>query len=210
MLFIDEIESLIDQFPEKHRKTLSEFYIEKSKEKFKEPTPIKRSRISLLRSNLKYIDEKKQKAYVEEIIGLKVLQTRALILDIAGTNYTIDKEHIYKPESWIDLVLVDISETFELPEDIDLFEAYNRQLCSELLLIFCSCKNFRSSGNQLILNIVYYKDNVKGDINYDFDGLIKKLASRFEKETYWGIDKINEIYNEYLKKTGGLLGRKFY
>lgn len=146
LLQLDEIEEIIDQFPDKDREALSVFYIDSSRRKFRESTPIKRHRICLLKSNLKYIPEKKRAEYIDEIMGIKVLQTRALILDLVCSNYTIEKEYIYKPESWIELIVADIFETFALPEELQLFETYNRQLCEEILMIFCSCEKLSSKA----------------------------------------------------------------
>jgi hypothetical protein len=52
-----------------------------------------------------------------DLMNHKVLQTRALILDLITKDYSKDTECIYKPEKWIKEIVKDIEETFIKNED---------------------------------------------------------------------------------------------
>lgn len=194
---LQEIDDIISKFTGDDRLALSSYYVEISREKLEDPAPMKRQKICLLKDNLRYLPEKDHAKFVEEILSVKVLQTRALVLDLVCTNYSIEKQYIYKPENWIEAIVSDIFETFDLPADRFLFEEYNRQLCDEILSIFCSCERFNSAGNQLLLNIVMYKDRVRGYTDYSFDAMLKHLISRFNRNRCMGLTKIGSIYKEY-------------
>lgn len=197
LLQLQEIDEIIGKFPESDRRALIDYFLEQAKLRLEDPTPIRRRKISLLRSCLAYIPSKGHGGFVDSVLNTKILQTRALILDLVCTNYSLEKQYIYKPEKWAELIVQDVRETFDLEEDLDLFRIYNAKLCSEILGIFCSCEKFNSAGNQLLLNIVMYRDLLGGLAGYDFDAMLAKLLQRFNSNKSLPIERIESIYREH-------------
>lgn len=195
-----EVDAIIEKFTGDDRQALAKYYIEVSREKLEDPVPMKRQKMRLLKSNLRYLPEDDRPKFVGEMLGVKVLQIRALVLDLVSTNYSMEKQYISKPESWMEAIVADVFETFDLPADRSLFEEYNRQLCDEILGIFCSCEKFNSAGNQLILNVVMYRDRVREHTDYDFDAMISRLTRQFNRGKCLGPAKIGEIYREHAEK----------
>lgn len=197
MIQLEEIKNIIDKFKDNDRMELIKHYVNLAKEKLEDPVSIRKKKIALLRDCLQYIPVDDFDAFIDRVLDTKLLQTRALILDLIISNYSLEKHYISKPEKWIDAIFEDMFGTFDLHDDRDLLEIYNRKLCNEMKDIFCSCQRFNTAGNQLLLNMVAYKDKLSDYTKYDFDGLIRVFEERFNEGKKLPIEEIYRIYNEY-------------
>lgn len=200
LIQLQEIDKIIERFSDAERAELARHYIVLSRERLHDPMPIGKLKICLLKSNLRYVPPDERVRYCDDVMATKMLQTRALVLDLIEMNYTLEKRCIYRPERWIEAIVADINDTFELSAseaDAQLFEMYNSKLCDEIQAIFCSCERFNSAGNQLLLNIIAYKDRIGEYTRYNFNALIKRLASRFNEGKCMELKKIGAVYEEY-------------
>lgn len=235
-LQIKEIEKLLGNFEGENQEELSRYYIEVALQRLKDLNQFNYKKLELLKSILKYSNVKNHKKLIDEILSIKIIQIRALILDLITTNYSMEQQYIYKPEKWMESIINDLFKTFNISErqtenlslnqsekyadgeskskknqklkkeykldldlqTIDILNLYNKKLCEEIILIFCSCEKFNSAGNQLILNIVMYIKTVGKYLDYDYSDFIKKLYSRFNPDKAVPLIKIENIYDEYL------------
>ncbi|KAI5148942.1 hypothetical protein ENBRE01_0635 [Enteropsectra breve] len=194
-----EIEAIIGQFEDDHKKQLIEYYIEKASNKFAEQSPFKKQKMQLLLHTLKYVEKEAANEYIAKMMHHKIVQARTLILDLLNVNYAMEQEYIYKPEKWILSLIADIRDTFNLEnyEELKIFKIYNQALCEELIDIFCACERFNTAGNQLILDIYVYKEFTWEIIREDMKNVMHKLIANFNEGKFSGMSKIKELYEEY-------------
>lgn len=244
LIQLEEINAIINRFAGTHRKTIVNHYLSRARAKLADPKPMGRKKMWLLRNSLQYIELDSRIDYIREMLSNKVLQTRALVLDLINANYAFDKKHLYKPESWMEHIIFDIEEAFETARlepkagvstahprgdigkmvteafseigdsptallsdprvDQILLGEYNRQLCIEMLNIFISCERFNTAGNQLILSLFAYQDRVGKYVDYDFKDMNQMLIGRFQPGTYFGDERIAQIYAEFVSKSASI------
>lgn len=169
---------------------------------------------------------------IDDVLNIKILQIRTIILEMMSSNYSLDKQYISKPERWFEWVIKDMKETIILDNSTndtnntnntvsnsaigaistDIIIKYNKMLCKEIVIIFCSYEKFNSAGNQLILNILAYKDNIVNtlknnyinkdvinEVEIEIVSLLNKIKSNFNKGKCLEMEKIEKIYKEYKK-----------
>lgn len=198
---LDEIDELINKFSGEQREEAVNFYIQLSREKLTNRNAIRKKEIELLRRITKYMLKQDRDELVDQIINTKIVQARTFILDNFKDDFSRDKEFFSKISKWMMGVIEDIRETFCLEEekDLTLLQTFNSRLCEEMILIFCSCEKFNSSGNQLILDLLMYKNSLKDTISFDFDELIGRVRKNFNPGKALKMDEIQEIYDEIEK-----------
>ena len=193
-----DIVSVINRFSGEERDEITEFYVKEATRQIVDPRPIRKSKIMLMKHISQFTDD--PGALETRILHMKAIQTRALVLDLVTTNYSMEKRHISKPEKWILAILDDINRTFSEEHDAKLLGRYNEFLCQEIEQIFCSCEKFNTAGNQLLLNMICYRDEMQKRVSYDFGRLLKKLSSHFNDAKRLSLDVIEQVYVEYNKK----------
>ncbi len=219
MLGLEEINKIIDNFHNEERNEIIRYYIKYGNEIIENPETISKKKILLFQDMLKYVNDEEKSDMINRIMELKTIQTRALILDLISSDYSLDRKYFSKPEKWIKVIIEDIYETFSVGNKENLFNAfktkqdiineassnyellniYIEKLSNEMKDIFCSCEKFNSSGNQLLLNIILYKEALKDHVLYNFDELINSIIKRFNKGKNLELNKIYKIYDEYVK-----------
>lgn len=197
LIQLDEIGQIIEKFQGSQRGELARFYVETARKRLTDPIPIKRRKIYLLRHILIFSDKKEHAGLIEEALQAKTLQTRALILDLIASNYSLEQRNLYKPEGWLETIIRDVRDTFSFPADQPLFRHYNSLLCREFEEIFISCQKFNTAGNQLLLNLITYKGAFSKHTPYDFDGLIARFTAQFNPNKRLPLDTLHAIYAEY-------------
>lgn len=193
---LDEIDELINKFSGKQREEVVDFYIQLSRERFDSRSVIGRKEIALLSHITRYMIKHDREELTDQVINTKVMQARTFILDNIKEDFSGEKEFFSKFSRWTVAIVDDIKQIFDLRQDGDvkLFQIFNDRLCEEIVLIFCSREKFNSSGNQLLLDLLLYKNNFKDALSFDFDGLIDKIRKRFNSGKALKANKIQEIY----------------
>ncbi|KAF7684105.1 hypothetical protein TCON_0697 [Astathelohania contejeani] len=194
---INEVIQLIDSFADKDdQKIVMNHFMTEAANKLNSGVSVCYSKINLLcdiqilKNKYEYIDEEKIRKITNATLELKLLEIRALILDLVNSDYSEDLENIYKQEEWIDNVISNIEQTFNLQsiEILDtkdlifrLFAKYNDLFLKECLKIFVSKNNkFGSKGNQLMLNLKYYEKFVRKYIDFNSDEYFSKFIENFK------------------------------
>lgn len=194
---LERIHKIINKFCGEDKDKLMKYYISKSRDILLDEKEIKGAKLNLLQE-MKSMNVDGTDQLLEEVLDHKVLQTRALILDLVDNDYSTGFEMIYKPEKWIEKLVEDIRETFDFSVDFGrmMFISYNKKLLAEFCDIFTSeNRKFGSNGNQLLLNFYYYKAFVETKVDFDFDGFFTKMRSHFEKENFKSEEELMEILN---------------
>jgi len=266
---LQEIIKIIEKFKGEDKNKLSSFLLKESEFIFSNFNSFGPLKIQLLKLCLIYSNDK---VYCKKAINNKILQTRALILDLVKSDYSLEQEYFYKPEKWMVLIVDDIRESFGLlrkggelkgseseivswkeseivkrgrKEELGkgngrkgsesesvrkgseigrkgngqkgelgngqkgeletneqaasdtILEIYNELLLKNIRLIFCSQDKFRSGGNQLILNLLFYEKEIGRFVNFDFTKEIDFFKERFLEGKYLGTEKLRRILGEY-------------
>lgn len=200
-LLLEEINEIIQKFEGDNKTKLVGFYVELVKTKLLNEKPFDRTKVLVLKDVLKYLKEDERNPYITEVFKSKVIQMRALVLDLVVVNYSVEKQHIARPERWIELLINDINSCFEIEdnEERGLFKIYNELICDEIILLFCSYEKFNSGGNQLLLNIIAYQNAVEMYTDYDFSKMYDEIKRHFMAGKDLPIKEIRNIYKEYAK-----------
>lgn len=198
---LDEIDELINKFSGEQREEAVDFYVQLSREKLGARNIIGGKEIELLGRMTKYMPKQDRDELVDQVLNTKVVQARTFILDNFKDDFSGEKEFFSKISKWMVAVVDDIRETFdaEQDKDLELLQIFNARLCEEIALIFCSCEKFNSSGNQLLLDLLMYKDNLKNIVSFDFDGLVDRVRRNFNPGKALKMSEAQEIYDEIQK-----------
>lgn len=203
MIELENISKIINEFKNEEKKELISYYVKTGLETIENSKLIKNKQIKLFKHILTYIPEKDIDDIIENIIKIKIKQTRAEILDLVISDYSVERRYISKPEKWIETIVEDIYETFDLKKSTEdylitnkLASIYNEMLCNEIHHIFCSCEKYNTAGNQFLLNMVFYKESLINYVKYDFDSYFKIIIKRFNEGKNMKIEEIYKIYND--------------
>ena len=125
----------------------------------------------------------------------KAIQTRALILDLINTDYSIDIKYIYKPEKWIFAIIKDINDC--LIDYPDLINLYNKSLIQEFRDIFLNkVEKYGSNGNQLLVNFLYYIKFIKNYVDCDFTIFLNEIKKQINPSKLYKDIELNNIVDE--------------
>ncbi|KAF9763665.1 hypothetical protein NGRA_1142 [Nosema granulosis] len=117
-IYLEKIKKILGTFEPEEQAELKNYYVEKSTSLMMDDKKIGKAKIHLLRDMEEVIEDEEVLSKIQRnVIDHKVLQTRALVLDLISTDYTKDLKGIYKPESWVKEIVKDIKETF-LKDDL--------------------------------------------------------------------------------------------
>ncbi|KAM0676158.1 hypothetical protein GVAV_000121 [Gurleya vavrai] len=129
------------------------------------------------------------------LFDLKILNLRALVLDLIETDYYSDFQDFCKPENWIFEVIAEIEKTFKnLKKHMELF---NEKFLRECERIFLSRNaKFGYCGNLLMINLIVYEKWAKKHFEYDFYPFKKNFKNNFMEERLFDDDKLLKIIDE--------------
>ncbi|EOB14552.1 hypothetical protein NBO_25g0012, partial [Nosema bombycis CQ1] len=111
-VYLKKIKRIISNFNKEEQSELIKYYFESAKRLLLDDKLVSRSKIHLLKDLKEIQNENDLNDLENDLMSHKVLQTRALILDLITKDYSKDTECIYKPEKWIKEIVKDIEETF--------------------------------------------------------------------------------------------------
>lgn len=192
----DKIQRIINEFHGEDKRKLIDHYIAVSRNILLDEKEVKKPKVEILQDicSMGLDDE-----LMEDVLDHKILQVRALILDLVDNDYTADCGTVYKPEKWIKQIVRDVTETFDLGTEFGkkLFLLYNQKLLEEFCDIFISeNRKFGSSGNQLLLNFYFYRKFVLRKVDVDFEGFFSRMRSSFAKDNFKPEEELEKILNE--------------
>ncbi|EOB11239.1 hypothetical protein NBO_1364gi001, partial [Nosema bombycis CQ1] len=110
-VYLKKIKRIISNFNKEEQSELIKYYFESAKRLLLDDKLVSRSKIHLLKDLKEIQNENDLNDLENDLMSHKVLQTRALILDLITKDYSKDTECIYKPEKWIKEIVKDIEET---------------------------------------------------------------------------------------------------
>lgn len=197
-VYLDKIREIINKFHGDDRERLVSHYMAVSKGILLDEKEVKRSKLDLLQ-DLHAMDGEDVDQLSQDVLGHKVLQTRALVLDLISNDYTGDNGTVYKPEEWIRQISRDIEETFDFDSDFGktMFELYNKRLLEEFCDIFISeNQRFGADGNQLLLNFHFYRRFVAARIELDFGSFFYRIRSCFRRDNAKSEEELEDILCE--------------
>ncbi|KMV65491.1 hypothetical protein M970_090120 [Encephalitozoon cuniculi EcunIII-L] len=180
--YLRKVQKIVDEFESEDRKKLVKYYVQTAKSVLLDEREVKRSKFDLL-NDLHTINADGINDVIDDVLGHKILQVRALILDLVDDDYTGDRKAVGKPEKWIRQIVKDAEETFDLDSEFgkQLFSIYNVKLLEEFCKIFTSKnRRFGAGGNQLLLNFYYYERFVTSKIEFDFQRFYDRMVSFFK------------------------------
>eukprot|EP00866_Antonospora_locustae_P002328 jgi/Antlo1/2328/1790 len=207
LTYILRIYDIVDEFDDEHKVELCDYYLSLWRTKlqnhnFGSRLPIcALADLNALFSRYPFLKKEKLFDFQNFVFERKVLEMRACILDLVDQDYSGDIEHIYKPEKWILEVVNDIKTCFDLKniEHIKLFRIFNTWFLHEILLIFIAKnKRFGKSGNQLVLNLMFYQTFVHKIAEYNFDDFFGKIVENFQEQSFKGFEALNGILSRYM------------
>ncbi|ADM12141.2 uncharacterized protein Eint_090110 [Encephalitozoon intestinalis ATCC 50506] len=196
--YLEKVEKIIGDFEGEDKEMLIKYYIEKSKSILLDEREVKRSKFDLL-SDLCAVGGEGTDNIMNDVLDHKILQIRALILDLVDDDYTSDRKVIGRPEKWIKQITRDAEETFNFDDEFgkEVFSIYNRKLLSEFCKIFISeNRKFGASGNQLLLNFCYYERFVRSKMEFNFQGFFNKITSFFKGHCYKSKEELERILDK--------------
>lgn len=182
-MYLDRIQAIINKFQGEDRRRLTEHYVSVSRRLLLNEREVRHSKIDLLR-DLQSVEGGNTQELAEEVLDHKVLQVRALVLDLVNSDYSSDCETVYKPEKWIREITRDIRDTFDFDSEFEqaLFASYNKKLLEEFCKIFISGnRRFGTNGNQLLLNLYHYRAFVLRRMDLQFDGFFHRVRVSFRE-----------------------------
>ncbi|EEQ82851.1 hypothetical protein NCER_100391 [Vairimorpha ceranae BRL01] len=193
-IFIAKINSITSKFDKNEQKILHNFLIEESLDNLFNEKPISKNKINLF-FLLKSFSESVYENKKEILMRHKAIQTRALILDLINTDYSIDIKYIYKPEKWIFAIIKDINDC--LIDYPDLINLYNKSLIQEFRDIFLNkVEKYGSNGNQLLVNFLYYIKFIKNYVDCDFTIFLNEIKKQINPSKLYKDIELNNIVDE--------------
>lgn len=193
-MLLKKFETLKHQFDKNEQKVLDEYFIETALDTLFNEKSINNLKINLL-NDIKVISTKEYEKNKEKLMRHKAIQTRAIILDLISTDYSIDVKCIYKPEKWIYKIIKDIELTFV--NENKLLAYYNNFLVKEFLDIFINkVEKYGSNGNQLLVNFICYKKFISKFVKYDFQDFFVKIKNQIDLTKLYKDEELNLIVND--------------
>ncbi|AFM98906.1 hypothetical protein KMI_11g16890 [Encephalitozoon hellem] len=195
-IYLEKVQKIIGDFEDEDKQILIKHYVQTSRNVLLDEKEVKKSKLSLL-GDLHAIGGKDEvNAIVNDVLDHKILQIRALILDLVDDDYTSDSKVIGRPEKWIKRIIEDAEETFSLDSEFGkrMFSIYNEKLLEEFCKIFISeNRKFGTGGNQLLLNFYYYERFVQSKIEFDFQDFFSRMTSSFKDHCYRSKEELEKI-----------------
>lgn len=197
-IYLDKVQKVIGEFEGEDNKKLVEYYCRVAREILLDEREVKKAKVELL-GDLCTIDASRADQWIEDVLNHKILQIRALVLDLVDNDYGGDCGAVRRPEKWIRQIVTDAKETFNASSEFgrDLFVAYNKKLLEEFCRIFVSknCK-FGVGGNQLLVNFHYYARFAAGRADLDFRGFFGEMTSHFKDGCLKPTEELRKILGE--------------
>lgn len=197
-IYLEKVRKIVDEFEGEDKEALIKHYIQVSRNVLLDDKEVKRSKLNLLDDLYAMDGGDEVNAIMNDVLEHKILQIRALILDLVDDDYTSDSKIIGRPEKWIRGIIKDAEETFNLDDEFGkrMFSIYNEKLLKEFCRIFISeNRRFGTGGNQLLLNLYYYERFVQSKIKFDFQNFFDKMTSFFRDHCYKPKEELEEILN---------------
>lgn len=198
-IYLERITKILDKFKGSDRDEIIDFYVSLYRENLANITDINFNSLRFLK-DVSSFNTPHTEELQKETIRHKVLQTRALILDLITSDYTKDSEVVEKPEKWVTSLVKDIQVTFDLEDDFyrNLFIVYNDELLEEFKTIFVSSIiKFGSAGNQLLVNLAFYERFVASVITVDMEALLGEIRSNFNPGCAMSKEEIEKLVKTY-------------
>ena len=201
-IYIQKAYEIIDEFDDRYKKELCGYYFSLWKDKLKnaevrEKLPVfVLADLRLMFNKYLFLEEKEFVEFELRVFRLKILEMRACILDLVDSDYSEDIENIYKPEKWVLEVVKDLQSYFDFSnaEYIKIFEDFNSVFLEELRMIFVSRnRRFGKNGNQLVLNLLFYKRFVDKVTECNFECFFAKFTSNFRENSFKGFEALEDI-----------------
>ncbi|EPR79550.1 hypothetical protein SLOPH_1772, partial [Spraguea lophii 42_110] len=179
MNVLHQIQNLLEEYKDDniHLNKLIERYIVRVKERIQDnnlPLPL-----LYLLSRYKNVDD-----IFKLAVESKILEIRALILDLVDADYTKDKEQFMGVEQWMKDMVINIKQTviFEefKNESIKFVNLLDKRLLEENKAIFLKNKKLGSNGNLLLINFRYYLESIN-EINTLFDVYYDSMKNSFRE-----------------------------
>ncbi|KAM0671873.1 hypothetical protein CWI42_040100 [Ordospora colligata] len=204
-VYLDKVKRIINNFEGDDRNSLVSHCILVSRDVLLDDREVKRAKLDVV-TDLYSIIVDDADALLDEVLSHKILQVRALILDLVDNDYSVDYEDVGMPERWIRKIVEDTRDTFDFESEFGMkaLLMYNKKLLDEFCAIFVSTnKKFGSNGNQLLLNFYYYKKEIgtkaceaSKDTNDDFEEFFNTIKQSFRSDMYKTVEELEEILRE--------------
>lgn len=205
--YLKKTYEIIDEFDDEYKLEICDYYFSLWKQKLENMDTVNNLSIVVL-GDLKSIFGRYPFLNSEEFIEFeasvhkrKILEIRACILDLIDTDYSDNIETIYRPEKWVLEVVKELKTHFDLSdkEQLSVFRDFNDIFLEELGMIFLAKnKKFGRSGNQLILNFLFYKCFVERALPYDFGAFFESFLQNFDENKFQGFGPLEDILKSYL------------
>ncbi|KAH9411730.1 hypothetical protein HK407_04g08410 [Ordospora pajunii] len=203
--YLSKIERIISNFEGDDRNSLVKHCISVLRDVLLDDREVKRAKLDVV-ADLYSISVDDADALLDEVLSHKILQVRALILDLVDNDYSVDYEDVRMPERWARKIVKDVGDTFDFGSEFGMkaFLMYNKKLLDEFCAIFVSAnRKFGSNGNQLLLNFYYYKKEVgrkacevSKDTDNDFEEFFSTIKQSFRNNLYKTEEELDEILRE--------------
>lgn len=199
-VYLEKIKRILGTFEPEEQNELKKYYLDRSVSLLLDDKRIGNAKIHLLRDMEEIVEEEDLRRIQNDAMDHKVLQTRALVLDLITTDYTKDA-NISKPEKWVKEIVKDIKETFlrddTKGQDFTLLALYNEKLVEEFKKIFLTdVATFGTSGNQLVLDLTFYSRFISEFVSFDFGNLFKEIQAQIDANKVMEDSEIEEILNK--------------
>lgn len=203
---LDRAYEIIDEFDDKYKTELCEYYLATWAERLCSSGGVQRltmcvlADLNLMFRKYAFLDRTKLAGVQSSVFETKILELRAYILDLVDQNYHEDIENVYRPEKWIVEVVKDLVMCFDLSdaEHVELFKAFNTLFLHEIHMIFISKnKRFGTNGNQLVLNLLFYKSRVDRMAACDFSEFFERIVQNFRTGAFKGMDVLQGVLDTH-------------
>ncbi|WUR02863.1 uncharacterized protein VNE69_03084 [Vairimorpha necatrix] len=197
-ILLSKLNSLKSKFDTEEQKILVKFFIDESIKNIFNEKSVDKNKLELFHIlqdfDLQIFNSKK-----EDLMRHKAIQTRALVLDLITSDYSKDVKYIYKPEKWIFRIIEDIKNS--LINYKEFVFLYNKLLIKEFEDIFINkVEKYGSSGNQLLVNFIFYKKFILKYLEYDFSEFLIKIKNQIDSRKVYPDSEIDDIVNESINK----------
>ncbi|KAK6090428.1 hypothetical protein P3W45_000525 [Vairimorpha bombi] len=177
-MLLKRFDDLRSKFDDNEQIILTEYFVDTALQTLFNEKSIDRSKINLL-NDIKSLSPETYTNKKDELMRHKAIQTRALVLDLISTDYSVDVKCIYKPEKWVYEILKDVENTFV--DETGLLSSYNEFLVKEFEDIFINkVEKYGSNGNQLLVNLICYKRFINKFVEFDFTDLFTKIKNQID------------------------------
>lgn len=195
-MYLERIKAILKRFDEKEQEELKAYYIQKAVNILVDERSVNKSKIQLLMDLRELESEENFTTLSNKLMSHKVLQARALVLDLIATDYTKDTKAIYRAEDWVKEIVGDIKESFDLKDErnLRLLKVYNEKMVGEFESIFISENtNYGSAGNQLLVDLTFYARFMEKFVSFSFMPLLTSIKNQIEPSKVLPEKEIDEI-----------------